>query len=1219
MKLSPTLRFVPLLALATMGLAPFAAANSWQPPATDGIIVSAQPDGKIQIVSTKEEFTVDSVATLPAKGGDAFAVEVRTRVGIDMNVQPELACFDAKGVEILPPVPPQPMRQSTTQWQKFNKSFIAWPGTATVRARLRGFGRGTALTEALTLRPTEIDTYQTGALITRPHPRTRAGVLLESNFGIVNRELLSTADQNGDGKWALVTVDLDKLTEPEQKGDDWRSNFEDNPNVILWTDGAVLKSDTVKADRAPDLARALHYRAKAHAGPYHARLSDPGRPVAVSLDGKTWKRFEGGDEIDLGPQPMTDGVIELWLDACYVDPIKAGPAYFDYVRLLPVAHAPDIERLFAAAKQKPAQTKRGRAEETKVPITFEAPAFTGAKLWPVRCGLPIPQGELISADNIAVLDADGRPVPSQNRITATWPDGSAKWIFVDFMHPFARGVTGNYTVALGNRVKPAPSPSSVQVERTGAGIEVNTGALRFLVSSSRFGLIENVRRASGDVLQRDPVEAEIVEAGGRVWSALELPVTKLQVEQAGPLHTVILVETSLAESGKPSSGFHHRARIHAYAGSPLVEIDYFVANTDSRPAKDVGGSMASKVVIKSFALKLRPAAAITSVRHDAGTGPSLGSRIQKTETIVADYRGNETPGRVAGWLGLGLGDTANLHVGLADFREQFPKALRWNSSQVNIDLWAAEGGNFDWIEGIGKTHHVALFYGEGAPVDAPLLAAGPILATASPDWYVRSRALGNIITAAESGLPEVEKSLVAHMNGPVIARVGLGFENYGDHSSSGYVKGSPLWDNNEYDLPAACLVHFARTGDRAALRLGLASAQHYLDVDTIHYSSQHADWARAQRVHSHGTFGHHSAQGPDYNHAGYVEGLIWHSYFTGEPTGLAGARGIADWASRRTPILTTGMERLVGHALMTCNDVYEATSDEKYLRASAALVDQCLKWEHPVRSGFLSRIFETPAFYSGSPFCNGVISSGLIKFNRWAQLPEVDAMLGRFAQWTLTDAWIWPDSLASKAGSPRKGGSPQHIGNQGRLMAYVYARTQDPLYLVPPARLASLGYGANSKPIPGTRSTGLVFNYLPWLLASFHEQGNPQADAQLEIVASREPTRLAPGSSAIVSIALKNAGTRPIEDLRGSFHMRLDFAVAAAQPLPARLLPGQSVELKYEVRAPAQVNLSCEYNRNAYAHWSALYRRGDQSCLAHVTLRMIVDGEAGAISARGEE
>ncbi len=1214
-----------LLTLVFGGLFRLGAADaaSWQPSGDARATITPQPDGKAQIASTEQEFTVDSVASLPAKGGDAFAIDVRVRVGIDMNAQPELACFDANGREIPPPTSPAANRQSTTQWQKFSKTFIAWPNTATVRARLRTFGRGTLFTEALTLKPAEIDTYKTGALVARPHPRTRTGVLLESNFGIVNRELISREDKDGDGKWALVLQNLDKLTQQEQKGDDWRSNFEDNPNVILWTDGAVLKSDTIAADRAPDAARALHFRMKVHPGPYTVRLSDPARPVAVSLDGKTWRRAEGGDEIELGAFPMADGVVEAWIDACYADKIKQGPAYFDYVRLMPTAHSPDIERLVAAAKRKPAQIARGAADETKVPVTVEAPAFSALTQWPVRCGLPVPPGELLSADHITVRDASGRARPSQNRIMARWPDGSAKWIFVDFMHELSRGAKAEYAVAYGNGVKAMASSDSVRIRKTNAGLEINTGAIQFLVSGAKFGLIENVRLASGEIVQRAPISAEITETGGQVWRAVELPVTKIEVEQAGPLHAVILVETKLAESGKPAAGFHHRARIHAYANSPLIEIDYFVANTDSRPAKSVGGSMASKVVIKSLTLRVKPDAPMVSARHDAGTAPAAAARVQKSDEAALTLNGShstESKAAVAGWAGLGLAHGGSLHVGLADFRAQYPKALRWDAKGLAIDLWAEEGGEFDWIEGIGKTHHLALVYGQGAPVDAALLAAGPVLATASPAWYVRSGAWGPIGTAAESGMPEVEQSLVAHMKGSVIERVGLGFENYGDHSSSGYVKGSPLWDNNEYDLPAACLVHFARTGDRAALQLGLASAQHYLDVDTIHYSSQHADWARAQRVHSHATFGHHSAQGPDYNHAGYVQGLIWHSYLLGEPTGIAGARGIADWASRRTPILTNGMERLIGHALMTCNDVYEATGEEKYLRASAGLVDQALKWEHPIRSGFLARIFEAPAFYSGCPFDNGVISAGLIKFNQWARVPEVDAMLTRFAQWTLTDTWIAGNALASKGGSPRKGGSAQHIGNQGRLMSYVYAVTKDPFYLAVPAKLAAIGFAANAKPIPGTRSTGLIYNYLPWLLATVHANGDPQPEATLEVAATGGDVALSPGARHVVTLTLRNTGTTPLRDFRASFHARRDFTIHALQPAPAMLAPGATAECRYEIQAPAEVNLSCDYNQIAYAHWTALYARGDAARFAHRVVKITLQPDAGSGGAgRGVE
>jgi hypothetical protein len=90
------------------------------------------------------------------------------------------------------------------------------------------------------------------------------------------------------------------------------------------------------------------------------------------------------------------------------------------------------------------------------------------------------------------------------------------------------------------------------------------------------------------------------------------------------------------------------------------------------------------------------------------------------------------------------------------------------------------------------------------------------------------------------------------MAAAVIERRGLGFENYGDHSSSGYVKGSYLWNNNEYDLPPGAIIHFARTGDASAFRLALPSALHYLDVGTIHYSSLREDWVEAVHTNSHG-------------------------------------------------------------------------------------------------------------------------------------------------------------------------------------------------------------------------------------------------------------------------------------------------------------------------------------------------------------------------------
>ena len=192
-----------------------------------------------------------------------------------------------------------------------------------------------------------MDSYQTGMLVDPTYASRRNGVVLESNFGIVDGDRISREDRDGDGKWALVTVDLDRLTEPAKRGEDWRSRFEHNANAIYWSDGAVLKSDTVREDGSPDRGRALHYRGAVHPGPYRVRVSDPGRSVAVSLDGTNWKRYEGGSEIDLGTRELDDGVVEFWLDACYRDPMSVGPAYFDYVRLSPAKDAAGRGRALA--------------------------------------------------------------------------------------------------------------------------------------------------------------------------------------------------------------------------------------------------------------------------------------------------------------------------------------------------------------------------------------------------------------------------------------------------------------------------------------------------------------------------------------------------------------------------------------------------------------------------------------------------------------------------------------------------------------------------------------------------------------------------------------------------------------------------------------------------------------------------------------------------------
>jgi hypothetical protein len=799
-------------------------AEGWQTAAPDRVRIEAAGPASWRVTSAASgEFTLESQKSLPCRQGETFAVNLSIRVDLNTKALPELACYDAEGREIrgssaLENGP----RYFTTNWQELRRVFLVQPGSATVRARVRASGKGQIELADLDFHPQSIDPYRTGALVTQIHPSLRNGVVLESNFGTVNKDAISKLDRDGDGNWALVSVDLDKLTAPAEKGLDWRSNFEVNLNEILWSEGAVLKSDCVHEDREPDRTRALHFKMAGRRGPYRAWMNDPGRAVAVSRDGVNWQRHDAGREVDLGDFPSTDGIIEFWLDNCYRDPVSAGPAYFDYVRLYPTEDPGAAKALFEAARWKAGPLKKGATDERTVNLTVRVPAFAQGNNWPVRCGLPIPQGELATADHVAVRSAEGKTIPSQCRAMARWPDGSVKWVFIDFFHDLAIADSATYTVAYGNRIQPAQPSAGMQIKATDAGLAVDTGAIRFTVPRKRFGMVEDVRLPSGQLLQRAPIAAEITEQNGKVHSALEQPVVHLKVEQAGPLHAVILAETKLAESGKPATGFAHRARIHAYANSPLVEIDYFVANTDSRLGQAVEGSMSSKVPVRSLALAIAPEQPIGRAIHSQSSIEVPGAIVQSSADKVVVHTPTDSrteQGRALGCVSLQLAENRTLSVGIPAFAEQFPKALRWNREALTIDLWAAEGGNFDWIEGVGKTHHIALHYGTGDAGPVDLLAHTPVLALASPRWYTESRAMGLLSPPATSCLPVVEKTLSRHLNEAVIERNGPRPDPGPPLAARRMVRRHPRRRRNPADpVPdvlagrAALAIHFASKG-----------------------------------------------------------------------------------------------------------------------------------------------------------------------------------------------------------------------------------------------------------------------------------------------------------------------------------------------------------------------------------------------------------------------
>jgi len=134
----------------------------------------------------------------------------------------------------------------------------------------------------------------------------------------------------------------------------WKLNQPGPTNWNLWTkeedcinkrsNGQTLTTPPLPKDRdretPEDGAPALHTKITGIPnGLYTAYVGPTNRPLAFSMNGKTWEPMDPG-ETNLGVFQITDGTFELWVDDRLASPANPGWAYYDYIRLVPAEKLP---------------------------------------------------------------------------------------------------------------------------------------------------------------------------------------------------------------------------------------------------------------------------------------------------------------------------------------------------------------------------------------------------------------------------------------------------------------------------------------------------------------------------------------------------------------------------------------------------------------------------------------------------------------------------------------------------------------------------------------------------------------------------------------------------------------------------------------------------------------------------------------------------------------
>src|SRR5437867_11368145 len=72
-----------------------------------------------------------------------------------------------------------------------------------------------------------------------------------------------------------------------------------------------------------------------------------------------------------------------------------------------------------------------RPEDWSLPLLLRSPI--AAREQPVTRGVPFPRGVLIDPAAVVLFDSAGREVFVQTQALSRWPDGSVRWLLLDFL------------------------------------------------------------------------------------------------------------------------------------------------------------------------------------------------------------------------------------------------------------------------------------------------------------------------------------------------------------------------------------------------------------------------------------------------------------------------------------------------------------------------------------------------------------------------------------------------------------------------------------------------------------------------------------------------------------------------------------------------------------------------------------------------------------------
>ncbi len=641
----------------------------------------------------------------------------------------------------------------------------------------------------------------------------------------------------------------------------------------------------------------------------------------------------------------------------------------------------------------------------RVTLTLKNPAGVTLAAWPVRWGIPLPAGAVTKATQVALTGPDREPVSAQARVTARWPDGSAKWVLLDFVARLGKQDAA-YTLQYGAGVSGA-----ADAEAKGPA-----DIARLLGGAPSELLSLKVARGGG--------EAAVRAVGGAAEAVAE-----------GPVCTEAHVRADYAgEDGKPVAS--SELTCVGYRGLPVV----FVRHT-----LEVSGRKGG-LALRQVALTVPGA----SGRGEVGIGGAAQATLEGAWALRQESETALTFGRKQDAEWDGWARQPSVLVSLRCPWQQFPdgyEAAPGGSKVLLVDVPAGQSA-VALAPGEAKTHEVMIWRQEVSAEQAAAMNAAfqrPPVIVFQPGWIAATNVFGPFAERDAQRFAEYEPvadRIAAQIAQERQSQHAYGCENFGDVQFGwGFGEALTYWANTEYDHTHALMWQFLRTGDPELYTQACEAALHYRDVDLIHADDEHPDWVGGAHHHSES----HTKHGPTISHH-WTEGLFDHYLLTGNTRSLECGQQASEYAKRVA--LGSGYgggERDAGWNLIALMGAYRATGDGALLQAATKKVEDVLAYLDPVRGVSSAPIYEQTAYEGGTSFMTGILMRGLAMYYDETRDERVGWAICGLCDWLQCEMMPAPGRFYYKETPQQKGaGQPLLLALDGTAFAWNF--TGDPAY-----------------------------------------------------------------------------------------------------------------------------------------------------------------------------